>query len=221
MSGLADAYSALGRRDEALSLWQELIDIQVSAAEQPEAEPATLNNVAWLLLTHEIEELRDPPRALDLARRACEAEETADGESLWMFLDTLALAQRRTGDISMAIATQKRAISLHPNAGDPAATEHMLKQLVEFETALAGKQNENVDAATANDDKRGEFDAPPAAESTDKPDEAGKAPTESDSREASQPTELDKPDKVQWPKLSSDYLLRIESWLRKREFLVA
>ena len=189
--GLAKAYLKLGRDDEAMPFLRELLELNISVVERRDAKPVELNNVAWLLLTHEFEELRDPRRALELARRACEAEKTAGGESLSMFLDTLALAQHRTGDTTMAIATQQKAISLQPNADDSAAMEHMLKQLAEFEAALAGRQDQKVDA-TGNDDKGDESEASTAAKSSDEPDEAGDASSEPNAGKASQPNGPDK-----------------------------
>ena len=92
-----------------------------------------LDEGAWTLLTNDIEELRDPARALGFARRACTLEEAAGGKELWSYLDTLALAQHRSGDTGAAVQTQRRAISLIPKEnGDP----DMPKRLAEYEAAL-------------------------------------------------------------------------------------
>jgi tetratricopeptide (TPR) repeat protein len=136
MEGLATAYEALGRRDDALPLFRELLELRTAAAEQPDADANTLNNAAWTLLTHDIEEVRDPARALKYALRACAAEEAAGGTSLWTYLDTLALAQHMTGDTAKAIETQKRAVSLIPESVAVATRAEYEQRLREFEAAL-------------------------------------------------------------------------------------
>ncbi|MEZ6235177.1 MAG: tetratricopeptide repeat protein [Phycisphaerales bacterium] len=133
MRGLATAYDHLDRHDEALPLWSELLNLQLARAESPEADASTLNAAAWTLLTHDIEQLRDPRRALAYAERACAMEEAADGANLWACLDTLALAQHATGDTAAAIATQRRAIALMPT---PDADQEMHDRLAEYEAAL-------------------------------------------------------------------------------------
>ncbi|MCB9846086.1 MAG: tetratricopeptide repeat protein [Phycisphaeraceae bacterium] len=131
---LADAYLALGRREEAVPLYRELLGLQTAEADKPDASDFALNEAAWFLLTHEIEELRDPARALGYAERACALEEAANGASLWQYLDTLALAQHATGDTAAAIDTQRRAISL---MSTPDADPEMHDRLAEYEAALA------------------------------------------------------------------------------------
>ncbi len=134
MSGLATAYEHLGRHAEALPLRRELLELQTAKADSPDADAATLNGAAWILLTHDTEELRDPQRALGYAERACALEEAANGANLWMYLDTLALAQHATGDNAAAVVTQKRAIALMPS---PDADPGMADRLAEYEAALA------------------------------------------------------------------------------------
>jgi tetratricopeptide (TPR) repeat protein len=65
-----------------------------------------LNNLAWLLATCEDERLRDPPRALDLALRAAQLEESA------FVLDTLAECYFVNGKYALALAAEKRALAL-------------------------------------------------------------------------------------------------------------
>ncbi len=130
MNGLASAYMKLGRREEAVPLYRELLELRTAAADQSDADPSTLNDAAWTLLTSEIEELRDPPRALKYAERAC----AGGNSSIPNYLDTLALAQFRTGNTAKAIETQRRALSLIPAGADPEMAAH----LAEYETALTG-----------------------------------------------------------------------------------
>ncbi|HMN42337.1 MAG TPA: serine/threonine-protein kinase [Phycisphaerales bacterium] len=140
IQGLAATYEKLDRHADALTLHRELLGLQVAAAEKPDANAPMLNKVAWSLLTHKVEEVRDPARALVLAQRACEAESAAGGGNLWTYLDTLALAQHRTGDTAKAIQTEKRAISLIPKAIPEADTADLMTALAAFEAALAEKE---------------------------------------------------------------------------------
>ena len=110
LNGLARAYDALDRGDDALPLWRELMEFQLAQAEDPDASTQVLNAAAWDLLTNEHAELRDPARALLLARRAVAK---AGGERPGT-LDTLALAQHFTGDNRAAIETEMNALSLLP-----------------------------------------------------------------------------------------------------------
>ncbi len=129
MNGLAAAYMKLGRRAEAIPLYRELLQLRIAAADQPNADPSALNDAAWTLLTSEIEELRDPQRALAYAERAC----AGGNANIPNYLDTLALAHFRTGDTAKAIETQRRALSLIPAGSDPEMAAH----LAQYEMALA------------------------------------------------------------------------------------
>jgi tetratricopeptide (TPR) repeat protein len=130
---------------------QRLADLRPLLLEQHEAcdrrlergdvTPDDLNNFAWLLLTSEEEGRRDARRALELAERACERVETADGEHPWMYLDTLALAQHQTGRTDRAIETARRAISLIPRDAYPPLVAMVHRNLRTFEAALAGSGN--------------------------------------------------------------------------------
>jgi tetratricopeptide (TPR) repeat protein len=65
-----------------------------------------LNNLAWLLATVPDEDIRDPIRALSLARRAVEIERSP------VFLDTLAEAYYANGQIEDALASIDEAAAL-------------------------------------------------------------------------------------------------------------
>jgi eukaryotic-like serine/threonine-protein kinase len=134
MSGLAEAYMQLGRPEDALPLQRELLDLQLALADEVNASAKVLNSAAWDLLTVETEDLRDPERALGFAKRACALADKEGGEPNPNHLDTLALAQHRTGDTRAAIETQKRALALIPEGADPEMTE----RLAEYEAASKG-----------------------------------------------------------------------------------
>jgi WD40 repeat protein len=120
--------------NEALgsALVAERLEEKMRAAQDPDVDPSTLNEAAWLLLTCEPERLRDPAAALPLA---VEANETTGWQNA-AYLDTLAVAYHLTGDTERAIETQRKAISLLPEDADRSEFE---KRLAEFEAARHGK----------------------------------------------------------------------------------
>ncbi len=125
LAALTDALRAQGKLDEARPYVAELIGHQKRVAEAPDAGSLALNNYAWLLLTCEPDDLRDPEAALPIAQRAVEISD-AQAPNI---LDTLSLAQKMTGDLDRAIETQREAVALLP-PGD-------WQRRAEFGTTLA------------------------------------------------------------------------------------
>ncbi len=74
-------------------------------------KPDLANNMAWLLLTARDRSLRDPVRALRLARIAAALSERGH------VLDTLAVALWANGRVEEAVATEIQAASLDPGHG--------------------------------------------------------------------------------------------------------
>tara|TARA_R110002073_G_scaffold77541_3_gene187766 strand:+ start:3551 stop:6751 length:3201 start_codon:yes stop_codon:yes gene_type:complete len=132
LRALVTTHEAQGRSADALPFQRELFDLQVASADAVDASDTVLNAAAWDLLTIENESLRDPERALGMAQRACALAEEARSDQLWAYLDTLALAQHRTGDRAAAFETQERAVALMPLGAAP----EVLERLVEYEAAL-------------------------------------------------------------------------------------
>jgi len=135
MRGLVTAYLALGLAEEALPLQRELLGFRVAPAETEDATASVLNGAAWALLTIENESLRDPERALGFAQRACAIPEQEGQAPAWSLLDTLALAQHRTGDTAAAVETQKRALALMPEGAD----RELARRLSVYESALGDR----------------------------------------------------------------------------------
>ncbi len=135
LRGLARAYDGLDRGNDALPLWRELQELELARIQNPDASAEVLNSAAWDLLTNKHLELRDPVRALSLAQRAVDNTGATDPG----FLDTLALAQFMAGDITTAIATEKKALSLLPlNAPN---RNHYETTIAKYEAALLIKQD--------------------------------------------------------------------------------
>ncbi len=109
---LVDVYQGMGWPPNGAENVARVVASMAESVRLPGVPPATLNASAWTLLTVKPESLRDPRAALGAATRACDLERRHKGVRLWEFLDTLALAQFRTGAPAMAAATQREAISL-------------------------------------------------------------------------------------------------------------
>ncbi len=89
---------------KALAAYEKALALEPS-------NPKLLNNLAWLLLTSDNPELRDPERALDLARLAAMQIPASH------VLDTLATAYWANGFVDKAIDTEKQALFKEPEEG--------------------------------------------------------------------------------------------------------
>ena len=77
-----------------------------------------------------------PATALSFAERSCALGEEKAPAHRWNYLDTLAIAQHRTGDTAKAIETQRRALGLIPPEYHQ-QREEFEERLAEYEAALA------------------------------------------------------------------------------------
>lgn len=99
-------YAAVGQIYYQLEEWKAAEKAYRYAAGLNDKQPDILNNLAWLLLTSEDESLRDPERALELAKDATEMAENAQ------FMDTLAEAYYQNKMYLEAYRAAKRALEL-------------------------------------------------------------------------------------------------------------
>ena len=119
---LAMMYQQMGKERETADIYEKVIALDPYRA-------VALNNLAWLLATTEEEGLRDPERAIDLARRAVTLERSPG------FLDTLAEAYFAKGRIEEAVRTIEEALSV--------ATEnrgYYEKQLKRFRKGVGSRE---------------------------------------------------------------------------------
>jgi tetratricopeptide (TPR) repeat protein len=101
-------YHNRGRVHALLGNYEQAIADNLEALRLQPEDARTCNNLAWLWVTNPRPEQRDPARAIEFARRACELTQ-------WQvagFLDTLAAAYAAAGQFAEAIAQQRRAIEL-------------------------------------------------------------------------------------------------------------
>ena len=86
-----------GQVDQAASYCAEGRAVFEKMVEAYPADPAALNQLAWFLVTCPVENLRDPARAVRLARKAA----APVIENNW-YVSTLGAARYRTGDFRAA-----------------------------------------------------------------------------------------------------------------------
>ena len=106
-AGLAGILAAQGRMEEELFQLNEAVRLNPDSAE-------ALNNLAWELATNPRADLRDGPRAVQLAQHACDVTKFKKT----MFLGTLAAARAETGKFDDAIATAQKACDLAAKNGE-------------------------------------------------------------------------------------------------------
>jgi len=118
--GLAITLPHLRRNPEAETQLQAAIKTCPNA-------PEALNNLAWLLATSEEAKLRDGPRAVELAQRACDL--TSYRETI--MVGTLGAAYAEAGRFDEAILTAQKACALagQSGAGDLLKVNQQLLEL--------------------------------------------------------------------------------------------
>ncbi len=102
--------------------------------------PLALNNFAWALLTEDQYKKRYDDVALEWSRRSNELTSYKN----WAYVDTLALAEFRTGNVEKAVKLQKKAVELANGRGGKAVTDALAK----YEAAL--KESEQSVASTGD-----------------------------------------------------------------------
>jgi Zn-dependent protease with chaperone function len=108
----ASRYRLLGDLLFSRGLEEKSLAAYTKALQLNPVDPEVLNNLAWLLLTSEDQNLRDPPKALLLARSAAELY------PLPHILDTLATAFWANGYINEAVETERRALEKDTDQAD-------------------------------------------------------------------------------------------------------
>jgi tetratricopeptide (TPR) repeat protein len=121
---MAQDHHEKGEFDQAQTAYARAI------AENPDDVNA-LNNMAWLLATCPQTAIRDPEKAVPLARRAVRLH--ADDYTL----DTLATALFETGRVAEAIAVQQRAIAICRGKPDSDKLDYLVAQLRRFQRQRA------------------------------------------------------------------------------------
>jgi Zn-dependent protease with chaperone function len=98
-SNLGDLYYNINDYTETIRAYEKSIDLKPD-------NPHVLNNLAWLYATCDDKNLRNPERALDLALKAADLEESPH------ILDTLAECYYINGQLEEAVSTESYALRI-------------------------------------------------------------------------------------------------------------
>ncbi|MFN9879792.1 MAG: tetratricopeptide repeat protein [Planctomycetota bacterium] len=131
LRGRGDAYLSLGDHKNAIKDYTEAL------AFEPE-DDGILNNLAWVLATSPVDELRDGKKAVELATKACEVTEFSQPH----ILSTLASAYAEVGDFENAIKYCKDGLAKSDN---PKQQESMTKELKSYEEKKPWRELESVE----------------------------------------------------------------------------
>ncbi len=101
------ALARLGQSDQAVAHFREAVRLKPNHV-------LALNNLAWILATHEKAELRNGAEAISLAARACVLTDHKEP----LVLGTLAAAYAEAGRFSEAVETTQKTCELAVAAGD-------------------------------------------------------------------------------------------------------
>ena len=124
LRGVADARLSIGEHKKAVENYDEALEIEEQLQELleeeagPDDEPqklddGVLNNLAWVLATSTLDEVRDGERAIELATKAAEITDYKEAH----VLSTLASGYAETGDFDEAIKWIEKAIEVNQENG--------------------------------------------------------------------------------------------------------
>jgi tetratricopeptide (TPR) repeat protein len=127
-----DAYLSLGKHKEAIEDYNKVLEIHQNLQEGAIQEDQdkvpddehVLNNLAWVLATSPVDELRDGKRAIELATKAAEASEYKEA----YILSTLASAYAETGDFENATKWIQKAMEINQQERETNETARNLEQ---------------------------------------------------------------------------------------------
>jgi non-specific serine/threonine protein kinase/serine/threonine-protein kinase len=108
LTDVASILLATGHAPEARVQAQRGLQLAKGVADRPGANGDQIYNYAWLAVTVDPEELRDPAGALPYARKAVEMSKGEDP----LCLHVLAQALAGTGDYRSAVETEEKALAL-------------------------------------------------------------------------------------------------------------
>ena len=134
--GRGDAYLNIGKHADAIADYEKALKMQPK-------DDGILNNFAWVLATSPDAKLRDGPRALKLAKLACELTEN----KVPHILSTLAAAYAETGDFENAIKWSTKAVEL--GGKDKESGEALKKELDTYKAKKPVRESLTEDAAPA------------------------------------------------------------------------
>ncbi len=127
--GDAGVWLSLGRAEFRAGRYRAAIDHVAAAVRLKPKDVSMLRELAWILATVPDEELRDGPRAVDVARQACELTGFRSRD----VLDVLGVCHAEAGQFEEAIWAARRALDLAEAAGQAAVVQRILERIELYE----------------------------------------------------------------------------------------
>jgi tetratricopeptide (TPR) repeat protein len=153
LRGRGDAYLSRGQHKEAIADYEAALKLD-------EDDDGVLNNLAWVLATSPVDELRNGKRAVELALKAVELTENKEAH----ILSTLAAAYAETGDFENAVKWSEKSVEI---ASPGRQKTDLTEELETFRSGKPVRESKNVEDKTGEgdeNDKSGDAAASPPAE---------------------------------------------------------
>jgi tetratricopeptide (TPR) repeat protein len=143
--GRADALLSIGKHVEAVA------DYEVALKEQPN-NSGILNNLAWVLATSPMDNVRNGKRSIELGTKACEVTEYKRPH----IVSTLAAGYAETGDWENAVKWSTKAIEIAED--DDENRPQLEKELQSYKEKKPWRESQNEDADAPKEDAPKESD---------------------------------------------------------------
>ena len=127
----ADTYLNVGKHKEAIADYEAALEIN-------REYDNLLNNLAWVLSTSPVDDVRDGKRAVELALKACEVSNYEKPH----ILSTLAAAYAESGDFKNAVKWAKKAVEI----GREDIQEQLEHELKSYSKKKPWRENKGDDA---------------------------------------------------------------------------
>ena len=208
LRGRGDAFLTAGDHKKAIEDYEAILEIR-------EDDSGTLNNLAWVLATSPIDELRDGKRSVELGLKACELTEYKPAH----ILSTLAAGYAESGDFENAKKWAAKAVAAGEEQNSD-TLENLKKELASYEANKPwrellekkdvqpnngggsievddDKKSDSADKKEAKDDKSTEGKSEEKGEAGDKKADDNKAESEKGEGGESAPKEGQQPQEAE------------------------
>ena len=134
----ADTYLNVGKHKEAIADYEAALEIN-------QEYDNLLNNLAWVLSTSPVDDVRDGKRAVELALKACEVSNYEKPH----ILSTLAAAYAESGDFKNAVKWANKAVEI----GREDIQEQLEHELKSYSKKKPWRENKGDDAESKEKSK--------------------------------------------------------------------